>query len=193
MPGRPRAIPEQSARRRTIVLLGLLGLLARSATPQNALPANTPPQSLEWRVKSAFLLNFTKFIEWPASETAASDPPFNICIVGPDPFGPVLDEVIRDETVNGRKLSVHQVAAVTPQSCQMAYFGKQEKRKEPLDVPEPGVLTVGEGESFIRDGGMIAFVLDNRRVRFIVNLSATRAARLTLSSRLLAVAKAVEK
>ncbi len=56
-----------------------------------------------------------------------------------------------------------------------------------------GVLTVGEGEGFVRDGGMIGFVVENRRVRFDINQTAAEQAALKLSSRLLSVARAVQK
>jgi hypothetical protein len=56
-----------------------------------------------------------------------------------------------------------------------------------------GVLTVGEGDRFLRDGGMVALVVDNRRVRFDINQTAATGAGLGLSARLLNVARAVEK
>ena len=51
-----------------------LGLILRSA-----LAAMEP---LEYQVKAAFLLNFTKFVEWPAAAFAAADSPIAICILG---------------------------------------------------------------------------------------------------------------
>ena len=155
--------------------------------------AAAAPQPSEYRVRAAFLLNFTKFIEWPASEARSPGSPFTLCIVGEDPFGPTLEQVTRGEMVNGRKLAVARLAGGATNSCQIVYFGKAEKNKELLNDVGPGVLTVGEGDTFIREGGMIAFVLENRRVRFIINLNATRNSMLTVSSRLLAVAKAVKK
>jgi len=57
----------------------------------------------------------------------------------------------------------------------------------------PGVLTVGEGEAFAHAGGVIAFVIENRRVRFDINQTAADSAGLQLSSKLLSVARLVEK
>ena len=57
----------------------------------------------------------------------------------------------------------------------------------------PGVLTVGEGERFVRAGGMIGFVIDNRRVRFDINQTAADRGSLKLSSKLLSVARSVER
>ena len=57
----------------------------------------------------------------------------------------------------------------------------------------PGVLTVGEGDRFAREGGMIALVVDNRRVRFDINPAAAQNGGLKLSSRLLNVARSIVK
>ena len=57
----------------------------------------------------------------------------------------------------------------------------------------PGILTAGEGDRFLRAGGMIAFVLDNHRVRFDINQTAAENAGLRLSAKLLTVARSVAK
>ena len=49
----------------------------------------------EYRLKAAFLLNFAKFVEWPASEFKNPQSPLSICIVGDDPFGRDLDETVK--------------------------------------------------------------------------------------------------
>jgi len=159
----------------------------------NICAAPPPKAAPEPEVKAAFLLNFTKFIEWPQGDVSASAP-FPICILGDDPFGPVLDQILQGETVNGHPVIAQRLNGVSSKSCRIVYVDRDDKiGKETLDAFGPGVLTVGEGESFTREGGMIAFVLENRRVRFNINLSATRKAGLTLSSRLLSVARLVEK
>ncbi len=65
---------------------------------------------MEYQVKAAFLLNFTKFIDWPAASFANPDSPITICILGKDPFGPVLDEIVQGETVNSRKVAVQRIS-----------------------------------------------------------------------------------
>jgi hypothetical protein len=54
------------------------------------------------------------------------------------------------------------------------------------------VLTVGEGERFLSLGGHIAFVVENNRVRFDVNKDAIDRTGLTISSKLLRVARSVK-
>jgi len=55
------------------------------------------------------------------------------------------------------------------------------------------VLTVGDGTNFVHDGGIIGFILEDRRIRFDINLRAATNAGLKMSSRLLTVARYVER
>ena len=148
----------------------------------------------EFDVKAAFLLNFTKFIEWPPSAFAAADSPMNICVIGKDPLGAALDEIVQGEAVNGRRVAVERLPAMPPpKTCQLIYISAEGKGIEKmLSGVGPGVLTVGEGDDFLRGGGMIGFVIENRRVRFDINQAAAEGAALKLSSKLLRVARFVE-
>jgi hypothetical protein len=152
-------------------------------------------EPLEYQVKAAFLLNFTKFVQWPASAFADESSPLAICVLGEDPFGNTLNEMVKGEAVNGRELVVQRIRRrPEPKSCQVLYVAKSEKDvTRTLAELDAGVLTVGEGEKFLRDGGTIAFVIQGRRVRFDIDQSAAAKARLTLSSRLMNVARSVEK
>jgi hypothetical protein len=151
-------------------------------------------ESLEYQVKAVFLLNFTKFVEWTAGEFGAQNSPMEICILGDDPFGSTLDRIVEGEVVNGRKVAAQRIKqAPPPKSCQILFVAKSEKDvSKVLAGLGPGVLTVGEGDGFMRDGGMIAFVIENRRVRFEINQAAAENAGIKLSSRLLNVAKSIQ-
>jgi hypothetical protein len=152
-------------------------------------------EPLEYQVKAAFLLNFTKFIEWPAAAFETPDSPIAICVLGDDPFGSALDQIVAGEVVNGRRVAAQRFNHIpAPKACKVIFVGTSEKDIARL-LPELGigVLTVGEGTSFTRAGGMIAFVIENRRVRFEINRTAAENAGLKLSSKLLTVAKLVER
>jgi hypothetical protein len=151
--------------------------------------------SLEYQVKAAFLLNFTKFIEWPSTAFENAESPIAICILGDDPFGNTLSQIVAGEVVGGRKVTVQKTKrSPPPKSCQVLFVSSSEKDvHKTLPGLGAGVLTVGEGESFVREGGMIAFVLENRHVRFEINQSVAGNAGLKLSSKLLSVATAVEQ
>ena len=165
------------------VTLAALLIAAAGALAQ---PSPGRAQPTEYQVKAAYLLNFTKFIEWPASDSGG---PFTICVAGPDPFGTVLNHVVEGETVNGRRIVVRRLDAdEEAPSCQMLYTGGAQPPSA-----DPGVLTVGEGEAFVKKGGIIGFVIENRRVRFDINQRAAHRAGIALSSKLLSVARTVEK
>jgi hypothetical protein len=151
-----------------------------------------PAPALEYRVKAAFLLNFAKFVEW--EEPDAAESPVFICVLGEDPLGVALDQVVKNETVGTRPIVVQRITKPGEERCHVAFISKSEKDvRRTLEAVGHGVLTVGEEDSFLRDGGMIAFVIDNRRVRFDVSQPAARNGSIRLSSRLLSVARSVVK
>jgi hypothetical protein len=167
-------------------------LLAFLATIPGAAYQEPP---IEYSVKAAFLLNFTKFIEWPAEFFEKPDSPMSICIMGNDPFGHTLDKMVEGESVQGHKLVVQRIQnPPARRSCQVLFISASERSStRALKDAGPGVLFVGEREDFLADGGIIHFVIDNRRVRFDISLAAAERARLKLSSKLLSVARSVEK
>ena len=77
-----------------LLLTGGPGLQAQTAS------------SKEYQVKAAFLYNFSQFVEWPPEAFPQSQTPLVIGIIGDDPFGSSLDEIIRGEKVNGRPLII---------------------------------------------------------------------------------------
>ena len=174
---------------RTAPLLAalMLSLCAASAV-QSAV--GTPS---EYEVKAAFLLNFTKFVGWPADAFEDEDAPISICILGADPFGRTLDQMLEGEIVNDRKLAVRRISeAPRPGTCQVLFVSQADSDLyKILKQTGPGVLTVGEGSAFMEAGGMIGFVMENHRVRFDINRTAASALRLQLSSQLLNVARSV--
>lgn len=182
-PLRPTIVSRHSMSpwRALLIMLGLaLYLCAQQTVSEN-------------QVKAAFLLNFTKFIEWPPGP-AGADAPMTICVLGEDPFGPLLTQMGEGETVNGRPIAIQRSRRDIPKNCQILYVGKGEKAiPEILSGTGREVLTVGDGEGFLREGGIIAFVLENHHVRFMINLAAARNSALKFSSKLLNVAKTVEK
>jgi hypothetical protein len=171
-----------------LFLVLICAVLTAAEAGAQGLPA------LEYRVKAAFLLNFAKFVEWPEPDPAAAEPPIVICVVGEDPLGPALDQVVQGESVGARHITVERLPKAVQGKCHVAFIPRSEKDvPRTLEVLGPGVLTVGDEDGFLRDGGMIAFVIESRRVRFDVNQAAVRNGSIRLSSRLLGVARFVTK
>jgi hypothetical protein len=151
----------------------------------------------EYQVKAVYLYNFGRFVEWPAKETAAKNDSFNICVLGQDPFGPALDATFAGETINGKSVVARRIS--TPQesdNCRILFMSSAEDGRigkviEALN--KEAILTVSDMPEFSQHGGMIQFVLEGKKVRFEVNLTAVQHAGLTLSSELLKVATTVRR
>ena len=105
-------------------------------------------------VKAAFMVKFTKFVEWPDSAFEGEDAPFVIGILGEDPFGPIVDELAKDETYGARRMEVRRSKDIEElKVCQLLYMGvsKSAEEEETLKaLKELPVLTVGESDGFAR-------------------------------------------
>jgi hypothetical protein len=154
------------------------------------------PKPTEYEVEAAYLSNFGRFIEWPVRAVAATDP-FNVCVLGQDPFGPLLEAALRGETLGGAPMVAKRVPGVEDVAgCRILFVGssKDSQLKPILAVlGKSNILTVSDMPGFTKGGGMIQFVLDGNRVRFEINLTAAQHAGLTLSSELLKVAVAIRR
>ena len=140
----------------------------------------------ESEVKAAFLVSFAKFVKWP--ETTA---PLVVCAFADARFERTLERLAQGETVNGRQIISRRITRWAD-ACNIVFVSEDEQDLfRILRQAPPGVLTVGEDPAFLREGGMINFVVENQRVRFDVNLKASERASVTLSSRLLTVARSV--
>ena len=145
--------------------------------------------SAEYRVKAGFLFNFPQFVEWPESAFLTPQDPIVIGVLGDDPFGDYLDELVRGEKIGRRAVVVRRFARVEAVSaCQILYLGREQRLQPapPLTgLAGRSILTVGESEGFERSGGIIRFSIENGKVRLRVNASAAKASGLAISSKLL--------
>ncbi len=162
-----------------------------------AMPAPPPnrPASLEQAVKASFLFKFAPFVEWPSVAFSAADRNFLICVIGDDPFGAALDEVVRGEKMANRPVSVRRLSpADDAAGCQILFAGHSPEAGYTPFAALAGkpVLTVSD-----RDGGppgaMIQFVMQAGRVRFQIDDNGARASGLKISSKLLGLALSVDR
>jgi hypothetical protein len=171
------------------ILVVATGLVRPSASSVDGLT--------EYEVKAAFLFNFTRFVEWPGSAFANDRAPIVIGLFHSDPFGAALRRVVEGQTVRGRAVEVRVVKSYDEvRTCHLVFVSAAEERRIP-DLLRSGavsrVLVVGESSGFAQAGGMMNFVMDGSRVRFEVNLRAAERAGLKLSSRLLSMARLVDR
>jgi len=149
----------------------------------------------EYQVKAAYLFNFLKFVEWPDESFADPIAPIVIGVVGEDPFGNALPQVIIGKTVQGRDLVIRIYhAGEDLRGAHILFISASERKRLPMILSSlrgSNVLTVADTTGFLDAGGMIQFLNENGRVRFAVNVDATARAKLKMSSKLLSLAKVV--
>jgi hypothetical protein len=149
----------------------------------------------EYRVKAAYLFNFSQFVEWPAAAFASPTAPFVICVVGQDPFEGALEGVVRGEKLEGHPLQVRRLAdAAQATDCNIAFVARGQAAL--LDdalraLRGRHVLTVTDAPRAEERGAMIVLFTDNNRVRMRINLAAARASQLVISSKLLRPAEVI--
>ena len=88
------------------------------------------PVADEYPVKAAFLFNFAKFVEWPADAFKGPDDPIAICVLGQNPFGGALEDVVRNKTVANRAFVVREVSnAQQASKCQIVFVTASERKR----------------------------------------------------------------
>jgi hypothetical protein len=159
-----------------------------SVGPDSAIQAETIPN--EYRLKAAFVYQFPQFVEWPTPAWQGA-PGVQLCILQPNPFGRELEALVRGESLNGRPYSVREITG--PEGvggCHLLFIpGNAQAGGEVLAAARgSSVLTIGEGERFLDEGGIILLRIVERRVRFEVNAAGAQKVGLRISSQLLSLA-----
>jgi len=155
------------------------------------LPAQTP--SREYQLKAAFLFNFTQFVEWPPGTFTTNEAPFVIGVMGENPFGSYLEEIVAGEKINGHPVSVNYYKSADEiKACHILFINLGETKKQEqviAGLKDRHILTVSDKPNFPKYGGMIRFFTRDNKIKIQVNLEASKTARLVISSKLLKLAE----
>ena len=162
-----------------------------SGAPQ---PAGAQPATEEYKVKAAFLFHFAQLVEWPAALNAG-DQSVNLCVFADEPRLQELQSTIEGKLIGTRVLHVRLISQQqTMQGCNILFLSRDEGWRQAAILKSlrgQPVLTVGETDSFLSDGGMIRLRLDDDKIRFDINAGAADSSQLKISSRLLLLATTV--
>ncbi|MEI6706946.1 MAG: YfiR family protein [Methylococcales bacterium] len=140
----------------------------------------------EYKIKVGYLFNFTKFITWTEETTET----FNICILGNDPFGEIIDP-IEQRTAFNLPIKLFRLTAMDKAvHCHIVYVGSNVSAKT-IAASTKNSLTVGEEPEFISQGGMIAFVKRQDKIKLQINLKLLQQNGLKISAKLLEVVEIV--
>jgi len=172
-----------------MVLAVIAGLSVRNATAE--------PVADQYQVKAAYLLNFARFVEWPADVLPPSSP-LIIGVIGDNPLDGALEEVLRGKSANGHPIQLRRLRwdddSLT--TCQIVFITNPDEAHLPQirrSLTGTSALTVSDIDRFSLRGGIIEFRMVGNRVRFDINRNPAIAARLTISSKLLSVARALHE
>jgi phosphohistidine swiveling domain-containing protein len=177
--------------RSAAVLAAVTGLPQAAQTlPASVASAASAPAVPEYKLKAAFVYNFVLFTEWP---TAGGDNgPLNLCVNAESMLRPALAE-FHDRTVKGRRLQIRNLnEAENLSSCHVLVLDSIDRERWAQIRRQLGgaaVLTVADDAEIGRRGAVITLYLENNRIAFDVDMNAARAAHLTLSSKLLRLAR----
>ena len=189
----PAHLVRRILRAMLICCLGFAGLSARGQVAR------------EYDLKAAFLCKFALFVEWPTNAFPDGKMPITIGVLGSDPFGKSLEQVVRGEIIQKRKVVVENYSSVEgmikladeeSKTCHILFISQSESGKLGrifASLKGRPILTVGESERFCQSGGIIQFVIVENKTRFIVNQDAARAANIRLSATLLDLAEKSRK
>ena len=174
--------------RRGLLAAALIAVASAAAAVQRTSTA-------EDDIKATFLYNFARFVDWPSAIERRPGGKFRICTVADAAFDRALDRIITGESVRGRAIERYRPGNPDDaRTCQILFIGRTHMDAAGAFVAAvrtSPVLVVGETPNFVRRGGHIGFVIDDNRVKFDANPQAASRAGLSVSSKLLRVARSV--
>jgi hypothetical protein len=165
----------------------------------------------EYQIKAAFIYNFIKFVDWPKEKIADSNEPVIIGIIGKDPFGDAFEPLQEKE----KKVLIQRFQGLAEleksgekkedqphpkqdaiSKCHLLFVCPSESKRLAdivKAVKNSSILTVADTQGFLEVGGIINFVMEEKKIRFEISVTAAEKAGLKIRSQLLRLAKRVIK
>lgn len=147
------------------------------------------------KIEAVYLLNFGRFVSWPASDFSDARSPLVIGVLGRDPFGRFLDDVVKGETIGQHPVVVRRYASVREvDRCHILFVSESENSRLEIilsQLADRHILTVSDIPDFAYRGGIVQFLNERERVRFRINLQRAKKSLLELSAKLLRPADVV--
>jgi hypothetical protein len=150
---------------------------------------------LEYQVKAVCVLNAVRFVSWPASAFETADAPLIVGILGENPFGSTLQDVVKGETFQQRQIVVRRVRVEEATSVHVLFISHSERDHLPgilRALGDSSVLTISENDRFTQSGGMLGLRLAAGKIRFEANPDAAARAQLKINSQFLLLARSAK-
>jgi hypothetical protein len=152
-------------------------------------------ETAEYPVKLAFLYQFAQYIQWPPEAYENATAPLVVCVVGGDPFDPDLEQELLNHAIDKHLISIRSVKrGANLRFCQMVFVPALQSKQAASVIDSlrgSPVLTIGETKGFAERGGIINFIIEQNKLHFEINLNAAKQTPLSISSKVLALARIV--
>jgi hypothetical protein len=163
-----------------------------------AMVAPRPAQALpEPEIKAAFIYRFTQFVTWPDDAFDGNDAPFIIATIGDDSLSAALQHAMAGRVVNGRPIVVTHFSSVDRiEHCHLLFVPASQQGTAPAILAKVGnapVLTVGDGDAFMTQGGGFRLFVEDGRMKFELDPDVVTAARLKAGAQLMKVGRIHQK
>ncbi len=147
-------------------------------------------QISENQVKAAFVEKFTHFIEWP--DDSVTSRPFVIFIFPDSPLVPYLTQLLANHKIKNKPVEILVTEnLMLLDSAHIAIIPQSRKYLMPtiamLTQGKP-ILTIGDYNGFLKDGGMLLLYREDENLHFSINLNTLGESGLVVSSQLLKLA-----
>lgn len=156
-----------------------------------ARPAN------EYEIKTAFVYNIAKLVEWPSGTWSSTNAPVRFGFIGAEPTAPFIKQAFANRYVQDRPVEAVQIKRVMDAaSCHVVFVGREETRRLPeiFDaVKDRPVLVIGDEAEAGTKGVAIHFVTVEERVRFVVHMKEAQKRGFVVSSKLIRLALPEDK
>ncbi|QHT69496.1 YfiR family protein [Rhodocytophaga rosea] len=142
-------------------------------------------QTQDYKFHSIFIYNFTKYIQWPASQQSGD---FVIAVIGNSPIAAELEKITSNKVVGSQKIVVKRFKSVSEISdCHILYLpssGSGNFDEIQGKLRGKSTLVITEKTGMAQKGSGINFVMQDNKWKFELNESATQSAGLKVSKEL---------
>jgi hypothetical protein len=147
-----------------------------------------------YAVMAGYLRALPAYVTWPTNTFTLPQDPWQVGILGPDPFGNRLEEVLHARQAAGRSFQIHRAASLKDlPDCEIIFVAikdEDELKKVLAGLNSRPVLTVGDSKHFLDCGGIIQLQVQGT-IRMSINLDSAREAHLSVPTKMLELAAEV--
>lgn len=138
----------------------------------------------EYSIKTLFIYNFTKYIEWPSADKKNV---FEINVIGESDILKPLQELARNKKINQKTIVINVIEAESEVPGDIIFIPFQSSKKLGTVLKTckgKNTLVITEAPDLALKGATINFKMVENRIRFELNQAAAKNSGLKLSNQL---------